>query len=48
MTVEVKNLLSGTQITDSEGKTTLELVEIIQRLANAVRDLEARVTALEP
>lgn len=48
MTIQVKDLLAGAQIADKEGKTTAELVEIIQRLTDALRNHEARIVALEP
>lgn len=48
MPVEVKELLSGMPVTQSGDQSSIELVEIIKRLVDAVRDLEARVEALEP
>lgn len=48
MTVEVKELLLGMKVADENGNPTQELVEIIQRLVNAQRDHEARITTLEP
>ncbi len=53
MTTEVRECLFGERIAQ-EGQATLEHVEIVQRLVDAVRELqaanvalEARVTALE-
>lgn len=48
MTVEVKELLTGVKVADEKGQPSLELVEIIQRLVDAIRDHEARITTLEP
>ncbi len=46
--IELKDLLAGTRIADEKGNPTAELLEIIQRLLDAVRDHEARIKALEP
>lgn len=48
MTVEVKDLLDGMRIADKDGNPTSELLELIQRLVNAVRDHEERIKVLEP
>lgn len=48
MTVEVKPAFPDQKLTNPNGTPTLDFVEIIQRLVDAVEDLEARVTALEP
>lgn len=48
MPVEVKELLSGMPVTEKMDPASIELIEIIKRLVDAVRDLEARVEALEP
>lgn len=48
MAIEVRELLAGVPLTDGDGGPSLELVEIIQRLVDAVRDHEARIEALEP
>lgn len=48
MSIEVKELLPLEKVTDENGKATLELAEIIQRLVEAIRDHEDRITTLEP
>lgn len=40
MTVKLKSLLLDQQIVSDAGKPTLELVEILQRLEGAVRELQ--------
>ena len=47
MTVEVKEIFPTTPVADKNGLATLELVEVILRLAESNRELQARVTALE-
>lgn len=46
--IEVKELLDGVQIANKDGTPTAELIEIIQRLVNAARDHEGRISTLEP
>lgn len=46
--MSAKPLLSQQSVTRSGEKPSAELLEIIQRLVDAVAALEARVTALEP
>jgi len=46
--IELKDLLAGMKIADEKGRPTPELLEILQRLLDAVRDHETRITALEP
>lgn len=48
MPVEVKELLSGMPVTESNDPASIELIEIIQRLVDALRDHEARIETLEP
>tara|TARA_Y100000310_G_scaffold333569_1_gene411384 strand:- start:718 stop:864 length:147 start_codon:yes stop_codon:yes gene_type:complete len=48
MTTEVKELLADVKIANPDGTPTLELIEIIQRLVDAKRDHETRITTLEP
>lgn len=48
MTVEVKEILYGDKVADNNGNASLELIEAIQRLVEAIRDHEARLEALEP
>ena len=47
MSIEVKEVLLSDKVADTNGGATLELVEIIQRLVESNRDLQARVAALE-
>ncbi len=47
MSVEVKELLAGMPVADSNGNPTVELIEVIQRLVDAIRDHETRMTTLE-
>lgn len=47
MAVEVKDLLAGVQVADSAGNPTAELVEIIQRIVDALRDHEQRLTDID-
>ena len=48
MTVQIKDLLAGQPIDQLGNLPSAELVEIIQRLVEAVRDHETRLTTLEP
>lgn len=48
MSVQVKELLTGVRVADEKGNPSLELVEVIQRLVDAIRDHEARIETLEP
>lgn len=55
MATELKELLAGMRVSDENGRATLELVEIIQRIVDRSReqdvtldDHETRITTLEP
>lgn len=48
MTVEVQDPIQLVRYVDQNGRLTLEGIILIQRLVDAIADLEARVTALEP
>ncbi len=47
MAVEPKELVFGIPIVDAQGGPSTELLEVIQRLVDAIRDHETRLEALE-
>lgn len=48
MTVEVQLPIQGVRYVDADGRLTLDGVLLLQRIVDALEEMEARLQALEP